>query len=240
MLVCDLLTFTSPWWLQRQDRYKDAEDALKRLASDKVDVKPALAAIVETDRVEREMEAGSQYADVFKKINIRRTEISVGVYVIQVLCGIYLVGYATYFFTLAGLPTDDAFDMGVGFLALGFVGTCLSWVLLVHFGRRRIYNCGLAALAVIQLLIGILDCVPGYTSKPGLSWAQAVLMLIWNFIYGWSVGPICFVIICEASATRVRSKTIAIATAAQAMAGIVMTVAIPYLVSLSHSIHASF
>lgn len=61
---------------------------MKRLASDGVDVKPALAAIIETDRVEREMEAGSQYADVFKKINIRRTEISVGVYTIQVLCGI--------------------------------------------------------------------------------------------------------------------------------------------------------
>lgn len=80
-------------------RYEEAEKSLKRLASSKVDVKPALAMIIETDKLEREMEAGSTYADCFKKINIRRTEISVGVYVIQVLCGIYLVGYATYFFT---------------------------------------------------------------------------------------------------------------------------------------------
>jgi MFS transporter, SP family, general alpha glucoside:H+ symporter len=114
--------------------------------------------------------------------------------------------------------------MGVGFLACGFVGTCLSWILIIHVGRRRIYICGLAMLATLQFIIGILDCVPGYEQKSGLSWAQAVLMLIWNFIYGWSVGPICFVIICEASATRVRSKTIGIATAAQATMGIVMTV----------------
>jgi hypothetical protein len=40
-----------------------------------------------------------QYADCFKKINLRRTEVAVGVYTIQVLSGIYLVGYATYFFT---------------------------------------------------------------------------------------------------------------------------------------------
>jgi MFS transporter, SP family, general alpha glucoside:H+ symporter len=54
--------------------------------------------IIETDRIEYEMEAGSTYMDCFKKINLRRTEIAVGVYSIQVLSGIYLVGYATYFF----------------------------------------------------------------------------------------------------------------------------------------------
>jgi len=84
-----------------------------------------------------------------------------GVYSIQVISGIYLVGYATYFFTLAGLPTDKAFDMSIGFLALGFVGTLCSWVLLQKFGRRTIYNTGLAALVVLLLVIGILDCVPG-------------------------------------------------------------------------------
>lgn len=133
--------------------------------------------------------------------------------------------------TVAGLPTEDSFNMGVGFLACGFVGTCLSWILLIHVGRRRIYICGLAMLALLQFVIGIIDCAPNYSDRPGLSWAQAVLMLIWNFIYGWSVGPICFVIICEASATRVRSKTIGVATAAQATMGIVMTVAIPYMIN---------
>lgn len=50
---------------------------------------------------------------------------------------------------------------------------------------------------------------------------------MWNFCYDFSVGPICFVILCEISATKVRSKTIAVATAVQAMLGIVMTIAIP-------------
>jgi hypothetical protein len=48
--------------------------------------------IIETDRLEREIESGSTYLDCFKKINRRRTEIAVGVYTIQVLSGIYLVG----------------------------------------------------------------------------------------------------------------------------------------------------
>jgi len=54
--------------------------------------------------------------DCFKKVNLRRTEISIGVYCAQVLSGIYLINYGTYFFQQAGLPTDEAFNMAVGFL----------------------------------------------------------------------------------------------------------------------------
>jgi MFS transporter, SP family, general alpha glucoside:H+ symporter len=219
----------SPWWLVRKGKIEEAEHALQRLSSKGVDVKGTLAVIIETDRLEHELEAGSTYLDCFKKINIRRTEISVGVYTIQVLSGIYLVGYTTYFFELAGLPTDKAFDMSVGFLAVGFVATCFSWILMIRFGRRHIYNFGLFCLIVLLLIIGILDCIPGYEQKPGLAWGQASLMIIWNFCYDFSVGPVCFVILCECSATKVRAKTIALATAVQAMVAIAMTVAIPYM-----------
>ncbi|KAH9836017.1 general alpha-glucoside permease-like [Teratosphaeria destructans] len=221
----------SPWWLVRKGRLEDAEKSLRQLASVNVDVKPTLAMIVETDRLEQELEAGTTYWDCFKPINLRRTEIAIGVYSIQVISGVYLVGYATYFFELAGLPTDKAFDMSVGFLALGFVGTCLSWVLLVRFGRRVIYNVGLFILVVLLLIIGIMDCVPKYAHHTGVIWAQSSLMLVWNFSYDLTVGPVCFVILCEVSATKVRSKTIAVATAVQALLGIVMTVAIPYMIN---------
>lgn len=187
--------------------------------------------IIETDRLEQELEAGSTYWDCFRKINLRRTEIAVGVYSIQVISGIYLVSYATYFFELAGLPTSKAFDMGVGFLAVGFIGTLFSWLLLLHFGRRIIYNTGLSLLIILLFIIAIIDCAPNYTNRPALSWAQSGLMLVWNFCYDFSVGPVCFVILCEVSATKVRSKTIAVATAVQATLGIVMTVAIPYLIN---------
>ncbi len=56
-------------------------------------------------------------------------------------------------------------------------------------------------------------------------------MDVWTFIYQMTVGPICFVIISEISATRLRSKTIAITTAVQAMASIVFTVAMPYMLN---------
>ena len=46
-----------------------------------------------------------------------------------------------------------------------------------------------------------------------------------------TIGPVCFVILCECSATRVRGKTTAFATAVQALIGIMMNVAIPYMIN---------
>ncbi|EEH49168.2 uncharacterized protein PADG_05247 [Paracoccidioides brasiliensis Pb18] len=221
----------SPWWLVRKGRLEDAENSLRRLAVSTVDVKPTLEVIIETDRLEQELEAGTTFRDCFKRSSLRRTQIAIGVYSIQVLAGIYLIGYSNYFFTLAGLPTDDAFNMGVGFLGVGFLGCILSWILLAYFGRRVIYSSGLAGLAVILFIVGILDCVPNYTERPKVIWAQSSMMLLWNFVYDLSVGPVCFVILCECSATKLRGKTIAISTAIQALFGIVMTVAIPYMIN---------
>ncbi|KAL7624244.1 hypothetical protein AAE478_005803 [Parahypoxylon ruwenzoriense] len=219
----------SPWWLVRKGRTEDARDALRRLSSAKADVDATLAVITETDRLEQEMEAGSTYLDTIKGVNLRRTEISTGVYTTQVLSGIYLINYGTYFFEQAGLPTQEAFYMGIGFLGVGWVCTVLSWFLIACFGRRRIFNVGLSVLIFLMFIIGILDSIPGRPS--GVAWAESSLMLIWNGVYDLSIGPITFVILGECSATRVRSKTIAVATAAQAVVGIAMTVAIPYMIN---------
>jgi MFS transporter, SP family, general alpha glucoside:H+ symporter len=121
--------------------------------------------------------------------------------------------------------------MGLGFLGVGFFGSCLSWVLLVHFGRRIIYNSGLALLAALQLLIGILDCVPGKRDRPNVIWTQASILIIWNFFYNLTIGPVGFSILCETSAAHVREKTIAFSTAVQAFVGIRMTIAVPYMIN---------
>jgi len=217
--------------LVRKGRIEEAKLSLERLASDGLDVKPTLAMIIETDRFEHELEAGSTYLDCFKKINIRRTEIAVGVYTIQNLSGIYMLGYTTLFYEIAGLSVEKAFDMSVAFLSAGFIGTCFSWLLLVKFGRRIIYNTGLGLMAILMLLVGIIDCMPNYEKRPGLAWAQASILLVWNFTFDFSIGPVCYVLISEVSATTVRAKTIAVATAIQAIAAIATSVAIPYMIN---------
>jgi MFS family permease len=106
----------SPWWLARQGRLEDATKSLRRLVSRDVDVATTLAIIVNTDRLEQELQAGVTFFDCLRGTNRRRTEISIGVATAQVFSGIYLINYGTYFFQQAGLATDQAFNMGVAFL----------------------------------------------------------------------------------------------------------------------------
>ncbi|KAL2019076.1 hypothetical protein VTK56DRAFT_10107 [Thermocarpiscus australiensis] len=223
----------SPYWLVRQGRKADARRALVKLSSSKnpPDIDQVLLGIEQTDLLEQELEVTSSYWDCFGKgVHLVRTEISVMVYLIQVIGGNPLIAYASYFFEQAGLDPSDAFNMGVGNTALGFVGTVTSWPLINYFGfgRRTIYNAGVGLMTLLLFIIGFLS-IP--TGNRAAIWAMATLMDIWTFVYQMTVGPICFVIISEISATRLRTKTIAIATAVQAAATIVTTVAMPYMLN---------
>jgi SP family general alpha glucoside:H+ symporter-like MFS transporter len=108
-----LLTILGPWWLCRKGKFDQARQSLRKMVSSKVDIEPLLANITKTGQLEREMETGSTYRDVFKKVNLRRTEICTGVYTIQVFTGIYLIGYGVYFFERMFIPKILSLFLGV-------------------------------------------------------------------------------------------------------------------------------
>jgi hypothetical protein len=74
------------------------------------DIDKALVGIEQTDLLEQEIESSTSWLECFKRANLVRTEISVMVYLIQVIGGNPLIGYATYFFQKAGLDPSDAFN----------------------------------------------------------------------------------------------------------------------------------
>jgi SP family general alpha glucoside:H+ symporter-like MFS transporter len=225
----------SPWWLVRQGRRDEALVSLRRLArsSSKVDVAATLSMIETTTIHEAEVEKSTSFAECFRGTNRLRTEVALMVQTWQVITGISLIGYAVYFFELAGLPIPASFDMGVGNTAIGFVATCCSWFLMSFAGRRTIFMTGVGIMALSQILIGILDCLPNYTSRPALAWAQAGLLDLLTAVFQGSVGPINFVIFAEIGSTRLRSHTCALATSTGSIFQIIMTVAVPYMLNAS-------
>lgn len=169
----------SPWWLVRRGDSPKALRMLKRLTNSSVDADALLAHIEETTRLEYEESSEAVgFTECFKGIDLRRTTISCMVYAIQPLAAnFFVIAYPTYFFELAGLATADAFYLSVGLLAVGFVGTILSWPLIAKLGRRTIYNYGLYFLTVLLLIIGCLDVAPNYTNRPNVIWAQSSMMV---------------------------------------------------------------
>ena len=79
---------------------------------------------------------------------------------------------------------------------------------MVHVGRRTIYVWGLFAMTVILLIIGILG-IPAHQSN--ISWGVGSLLLIYTFVYDFTVGPVCYSLVAEIPSSRLRQKTVVLA-----------------------------
>ncbi|KAL2826752.1 general substrate transporter [Aspergillus pseudoustus] len=218
----------SPWYLVRRNQLDRARKSLHTLWGADFEVSNLLATI-QLSCEESAQQAKASYIDCFRGTNLLRSAISCGGFVCQHLVGIiFVLGYSTYFFELAGLETSHSFDLGVGVTACGVFGNFLSWFIVNSFiGRRRLFLSGMVALTAILLLIGIMDVIPSSAAK----WVQASLTVIYAFVYFMTVGAISFVLLGEVSTPLLRAKTTALATAVQAVFGIAMNVAVPYMVT---------
>ena len=219
----------SPWWLVRKGRLQEAEHSLKRLTNG-VATEQTVAMMLRTTQAEREQQdGGSSYLDCFRGTNLRRTEIAFGVWSLQAFSGLPFSSYNTYFFEQAGLSDTKSFSMSIGNYAMGMAGTALSWLLITCIGRRTIFLSGLLVMCVILAIIGFASLAPA--DNTGAIWAQAVMLLIWVFVYDFTVGPVAWAVASEVSTTQLRAKTIAIGRTGSYIINIVFNVATPYMLN---------
>ncbi|EHK15300.1 uncharacterized protein TRIVIDRAFT_196183 [Trichoderma virens Gv29-8] len=218
LFILALLAPDSPWWLVRKGRLAEAEKSIRKLPPGLTDtqVKQKLA-----------MMAESSYRDCFKGTNLRRTEIACVILAAQTLPGEAMCYSASYFFTQAGLPSDDAYKLNLGSIALAFIATCLSWVLMTFFGRRTLLIIGLGLLTLDLLIIGCLSYAVGSSAQ----WAQSALAMLWLGIYSATLGPQSFALAAEISATRLRSQTISLARNAYNIVNIIDNTVESYLIN---------
>jgi len=219
----------SPWWLVRKGRRDDARKVLVRLRGHVIDVDLQLQQIEETIALEETFAANTTYGDCFRGVNLRRTIIACMVFVLQQAAGVvFVLGFSTYFFELAGFADSKAFDLGVGVTAIGVVGNLFTFYTVNRFGRRFIFNWTLFACCIVLLIIGFL-AIP--THNQNAKWAIAALTLVYNFIYQTGIGPLGYVIFAEVSSAKLRSKTVGIGILVNSLCGMVMNIVCPYLVN---------
>jgi SP family general alpha glucoside:H+ symporter-like MFS transporter len=173
---------------------------------------------------------GVSFFDCFKGSDLRRTEVACIAWAIQVLSGSSFGNQGTYFFEQAGLSTADSFKFNLGQYAIGFCGTCASWITMTYMGRRRVYLYGLSVLCVLLLIIGAL-AVPSKQGLAGAKWGQAAMVLIWVFTYDFTVGPVAYCIVGEVSSTRLRGKTVGLARITYNIVGIVAGILNTYMMN---------
>ncbi|KAJ7840999.1 maltose permease [Mycena leptocephala] len=221
----------SPWWLVRQGRHEDAEKSVIRLTNPEVfsqeDAKRSVANMIHTTAIEREIQAGTSYLQCFRGIDLRRTEIAMMVFAMQLLSGENLIGQGVQFFKQAGLGTVASFDVNLALNSMFIIGTVASWFLLSRFGRRTLYISGLVCMAIVLLIIGAL----GFSTSDGAKWASGGLLVALNFVYNATLGAVCYVIIAEVGSTRLRAKTIVLARCSYQIMNIICGIIVPRMLS---------
>ncbi|MCJ1291369.1 hypothetical protein MMC34_002912 [Xylographa carneopallida] len=221
----------SPWHLVRKGRLEDAEKSLRRLQrrSANIDPKANLATIVHTNNLEQELSTGTSYWDCFKGTERRRTEIACVCFAGQVLAGLNFAYNSTYFFQQVGLNTTKTYNLNVGGTAMALFGTIISWFCIMPYvGRRTIYIWGMSTMALILYVIGFLNIDTGNQS---VATAQAVLTLIWTFVFQLSVGQLGWALPAEMGSTRLRQKTVCLARNSYYIASTIGQVLEPYFLN---------
>jgi MFS transporter, SP family, general alpha glucoside:H+ symporter len=201
----------SPWWLVRHGRLKAASKSLLRLTRKNqpgFNVDETVAMMVHTNEIEKKSLEGTSYIDCFRGTNLRRTEITILVWVTQALCGGPLIGYAAYFFEQAGFDTAKAFELSVGMFALAIVGNVICWILMQRCGRRTLYLWGLAICFCAMMVIGAVSCV---ATSDSTSWTLGSLIIFLTVAFNCTIGPACYSLVSELPSTRLRVKTVVLA-----------------------------
>lgn len=227
----------SPWWLVRCQRFDEAKESLRRLASsdsaNEENLDHTVAMMHHTNEIEKEVNSGTSYLDCFKGINLRRTEISCLTWAVQNLCGAGLMAYSTYFYQAAGLADTHSFTMSLVQYCIGFLGTLLSWVMMSHFGRRRLYVVGLWCLFGLLMVVGFISLAPKNADGENIaaSWAIGSVLLVYTAFYNTTVGPVCYSLVSEMPSTRLRNKTVVMARNLYNIFSIVNGVVIPFMLN---------
>ncbi|KAK6825358.1 sugar transporter-like protein [Apiospora arundinis] len=203
----------SPWWCIRHGHKDRAERSLKRLARtegfSQRDADAAMALMIYTDEMEKQVATGTTYWDCFRGLDLRRTEIVCMTWMAQTMAGGAVAGLSTFFFQQAGISDTDSFKLNWGKDALGAVGTMSSWLILNKIGRKTLMFWGMVCMFALLLVTGFM----GIHSPPSTAeaWTAGTMVLLLNAVSNFSVGPVVYTIVSEIPSTRLRAKSIILA-----------------------------
>ncbi|GAA5922793.1 hypothetical protein JCM3775_006138 [Rhodotorula graminis] len=227
----------SPWWLLMKGKKDQARKSLDYLYSSQpnYDSDRSLAELEYTINKELEMKElakSTSYLDCFKGTNLRRTFVAVFPPLTQNMSGQNLAGtYGTYFFQLAG--QKDPLISSVITTAVGlFVNFCSFFLLeRKRVGRWLLLFGGLLVMTACMLAIGLIAVIAGGDGTYNKAAGACLTLFVALFIAGSTVGPglVGWTYTGEAGSSKLRAKTATLSVAGNAVAGLVWTSVLPYI-----------
>ncbi|GAA5987219.1 hypothetical protein JCM10908_001864 [Rhodotorula pacifica] len=227
----------SPWWLLMKGRQEQARKSLDYLygKAPGYDSDKAIAELEYTLAKEAELKAaaaGSSYLDCLRGIDGRRTFCAIFPALTQNMSGQNLAGtYASLFFFGAG--QKDPLVSSVITTAVGLACNFLSFFVLEskRVGRWFLLFSGLVVMTLCMLGIALIDVIANKNGNYNGAAGKMLTVFVALFIAGSTLGPgvAGWTYTGEAGSSRLRAKTATLGTAGNAVAGLVWTSVLPYL-----------
>ncbi|QPG75838.1 hypothetical protein FOA43_003200 [Brettanomyces nanus] len=117
--------------------------------------------------------------------------------------------YSTYYYELAGFSTHRSYQLSCGAQALSISGVIVSWFIFDKFGRRPLIIYGMTCLTILNLIVAAAGTDTGNMTSMTVACA---FMVMYNFFYNVSIGPLAYIFAAEVSSVSLRAKTVAVGT----------------------------
>jgi MFS transporter, SP family, sugar:H+ symporter len=224
----------SPRWLVARSREDEARVILASLGEDAEAKITEIRATVRTDRPARLGDLRGTTAGL-KKI----VWVGLGLAILQQLVGINVIFYySSVLWESVGFSEHDALAVTVITSVTNIVTTLIAIATIDRFGRRPLLLAGSAGMALALGTMAVLFSRAvvdpgGHLHLDGASAVGALIAAnVFVFCFGFSWGPVVWVLLGEMFDNRIRAKALAVAAAAQWIANFLVTVSFPGLQAL--------
>ncbi|KAG6009901.1 hypothetical protein E4U21_001003 [Claviceps maximensis] len=228
MMKTPYLAPESPLYLVQKGHDDDeAQQVLRRLHRyPPLSPNTALSVLKAVDKHEEEMSAKPGLLSCFRGVNLRRTEIVVMATVTQQCVAMPLVVYPIQLLQQDRLSDERATLIALGLFVLFTLCTLCSMPLMRFVGRRTLWLTGLALETAGLLAIGGLAfCVEYVPKHASLLMAYPIVFL--GVAYHFTTGPVCYAIVAETPASRLKVETNTLAWTAYVLLSVMNTFLLP-------------
>ncbi|KAH7524401.1 hypothetical protein FEM48_Zijuj06G0115300 [Ziziphus jujuba var. spinosa] len=210
MTIGALLIMDTPSSLVERGKLAQAKRSLQKVRGSNNDVDSELADLIKTTDITRAMNQ-EPFVTIFQRQYRPYLVMAIAIPFFQQLTGINIIAfYAPVLFQSVGFGNDSAL---IGSIILGAVNLCsilVSTFVVDRFGRRFLFLLGGIQMFVCQVAVACLLAVTtGVSGTKDISKGYAILVLILMCIYaagfGWSWGPLTWLVPSEIFPLKIRS-----------------------------------
>ncbi|XP_027366451.1 sugar transport protein 5-like [Abrus precatorius] len=220
MTVGAILITDTPSSLVERGKIDQARKALRKIRGASIDVEPELEELIKWSQVAKSVEQ-EPFMTIFERQYRPHLVMAFAIPFFQQLTGINIVAfYAPNLFQSVGLGHEAALLSAIILGTVNLASILISTAVVDRFGRRFLFITGGILMFVCQIAVSVLlAVVTGVHGTKDVSKGNAVLVLVLLCFYsagfGWSWGPLTWLIPSEIFPLKIRTTGQSIAVGVQ-------------------------